>query len=164
MCLLILNPTWISIIIAALSLVVSVWAIISAKRSNKRVEQYNNDSIRLKYRPVIEMENGYKVDPVECTITFNLVSNNNESVISKIVLLTNDYACCQPRKFPIHLAQGDIVLLNFESYRSEAFQSSMLSVDVIYEDIIGNVYKTHIEGNPSGLVTIPAVYPPSNPK
>ena len=152
------NSAWITIVIAALSLAVSIWAIISAKKSNKRVEEYNNNSIRLKYRPVIEMENGYKLDPVECTITFNLISKNNEACITKIVLLTKDYACCQPRKYPLHMAVGDPVLANFACYCSDDFRTSSFSVDIFYEDIIGNTYKTHIEGNPDGLTTDPAIF------
>ena len=61
-----------SVIIAALSLGVSIWAIISARRSNKRVEEYNNNSIRLQYRPVIDFENGWMVNQVDCVISFNL--------------------------------------------------------------------------------------------
>ena len=154
------NSAWITIIIAALSLAVSIWAIISAKKSNKRVEEYNNNSIRLKYRPVIEMENGYKVNPVECTITFNLISNYNEAILTKIVILTKDFACCQPRKYPFHMVPGDPVLANFTCYRTDDFHTSIFCVDIYYEDIIGNTYRTHIEGKPDGLTTDPAIFLP----
>lgn len=105
------NSAWITIVIAASSLVVSIWAIVSAKKSNKRVEEYNNESIRLKYRPVIEMENGYMVNQVECSITFNLISKNNEAFITKITLLTKDFTCCQPRQYPLHMVPEDHVLV-----------------------------------------------------
>lgn len=76
------NFIWISVIIAAMSLVVSIWAIISAKRSNRRVEEYNNNSIRLKYRPVIDIENGWRADPMQASITFNIIANDNEAIIT----------------------------------------------------------------------------------
>lgn len=152
------NPAWMSVIIAALSLGVSIWAIISARRSNKRVEEYNNNSIRLQYRPVIDFENGWMVNQVDCVISFNLISLKNEARITKIDVLNKGFACCQPRTFPIHLVTGDVVLLAFACFHTESFMTAPLSVDIYYEDIIGNAYKTHIEGNQSGLKSNPAQF------
>ena len=158
MCWLTSNPAWMSVLIAALSLGVSIWAIISARRSNKRVEEINNNSIRLKYRPVIDIENGWRGDPVEASITFNIIANDNEAKVTKIVLLTDKFVCSQPRSFPIRLPVGEVELLNFVCYRQEEYRSAFLSVDIYYEDIAGNAYKTHIEGNQSGLRSNPAQF------
>ena len=158
MCWLTSNPAWMSVIIAALSLGVSICAIFSARRSNKRVEEINYNSIRLKYRPVIDIENGWRSDPVEASITFNIIANDNEARVTKIVLLTDKFVCSQPRSFPIHLTDGEIELLNFACYRQEEYRSACLSVDIYYEDIAGNAYKTHIEGNQSGLRSNPALF------
>jgi len=149
---------WISLIIAALSLAVSIWAIISAKKNNKRIEKINQSEIRLKYRPLVDLENGWQVNPVECTITFNLITKNNEAHLKGIRLLTKEFACYQPRNFPIHLDVDEVTVACFSCYRSEQFDKALLSIDVLYEDIVGNKYITHIEGNRYGLKTSPALY------
>lgn len=156
MCWLTSNPAWLSVIIAALSLIASICAMIAAKKSNKRVEEYNNESIRLKYRPVLDIENGWTANPVENSITFNLIANHNEAKVTKIVSLTNSFVCSQPRSFPIHMLAGDVELVKCVCFLPEEFRSAILSIDIYYEDIIGNSYKTHIEGCQLGLKTTPA--------
>ncbi|MBR3287248.1 MAG: hypothetical protein IKI72_05465 [Bacteroidales bacterium] len=156
MCWLIGNPAWIGVIIAALSLVVSIWSVIFKNNSNKRVEEYNNSCIRLKNRPVIEMENGWMAKPTASSITFNLIAKHNEACITKIVPLTESYICTQPRSFPINMSAGNVELVNFVCCRPEIFDTAILSIDIYYEDIIGTLYKTHIEGTQSRLRVIPA--------
>lgn len=136
---------------------VSIWAIISAKKSNMRVDEYNIKNIRLKYRPLLDLENGWQSDPVECLITFNIVAFHNEAHITKIDVLTKDFACCQSKRFPINMAADDVVLLSFVCFHQEDFKAAQLSVDVYYEDVAGTKYKTHIEGTQSGLTTNPAI-------
>ena len=152
------NAVWISVLIAAVSLFISIWAIISARRNSKRIEVYNNTDLRLKYRPLVDIENVWKVDPVECTISFNLVSKNNEAHLKRISLLTKDFACSQPRSFPIIMETGEVTPACFSCFHTEGFSTAILSVDIIYEDIIGNNYKTHIEGNRNGYKSTPAQF------
>ena len=46
----------------------------------------------------------------------------------------------------------------FACFHQESFKTATLSVDIYYEDIIGNTYCTHIEGNHSGLKSNPAQF------
>ena len=105
---------------------------------------------------MIDIENGWKADPVQTSITFNIIANDNEARVTKLVLLTDKFVCTQPRSFPIRLPAGEVELLNFVCYRQEEYRSAVLSVDIYYEDIVGNTYKTHIEGVQSGLKSDPA--------
>lgn len=143
------NPAWISLIVSVLSLVISFLAFLSRIKFNKT-------NTILQSRPVLNVY-GLITNPCNNTISFELVSQKNESILTGISLKNQCFKCLNPITTQIHLNADDTFDLSFMCNNPDSFKTDALSLDIEYQDVIGYKYITHIDAKQDSYKITPGI-------